>query len=265
LSDEPHIQSSYREATRVLRVTLSRPDLPRNQIGSRMVRELRELLQPEVERPRLRGVILCSAQEKVFSTGADIGGELREMDPSEAARFAIAGREAFALFTRLPCPSVAAISGFALGGGLEIALCCDFRIAASGARLGLPEINLGVIPGWGGTQRLPRLIGSSRALRMILTGDPVPAATALEWGLVDELVDGYAELIPAAERLLARFADKSRRAVAVAKRAIHEGGDMPLAQALNLESELFGLAWSTPDRVEGVTALLEKRRAQWPD
>ena len=265
MSSEPQIIASYNEAARILRVTLNRCDQPRNQIGSQMVRELRELLQPEVDQPRLRGVILDSAQEKVFSTGADVGGELRVMDPSEAARFAIAGREAFALFTKLPCASVAAISGFALGGGLELSLCCDFRIATSGARLGLPEINLGVIPGWGGTQRLPRLIGRPHALRMILTGDPIPAPTALEWGLVDEVVGSYSELIPAAERLLARFADKSRRAVAVARRAIHEGGDMPLAQGLSLESELFGLAWSTPDRIEGVTALLEKRRPAWPD
>lgn len=265
MSSEPQLSASYNENTRILRITLNRSDLPRNQIGSQMVRELRDLLQPEVDHPRLRGVILCSAQEKVFSTGADIGGELSVMDPSEAARFALAGREGFALFTKLPCASVAALSGFALGGGLEVAMCCDFRIATAGARLGLPEINLGVIPGWGGTQRLQRLIGRSRALRMILTGDPIPAPTALEWGLVDEVVDKYAELIPAAERLLARFADKSQRAVAVAKRAIHEGGDMPLAQALNLESDLFGLAWSTPDRVEGVAALMEKRRPQWPD
>jgi enoyl-CoA hydratase len=261
----PQISSSFDESSRTLTVTLNRPDNPRNQIVPRMVRELRDLLQPELERPRLKGLIINSAREKVFSTGAEVDGELKDMEPSAAVTFAAGGREVFALLTKLPCITVAAVSGFALGGGLELALCCDFRIVAANARLGLPEINLAIIPGWGGTQRLPRLIGRSRAMRMILTGEPIGATQAQEWGLVDEVVEGYADLLPAAQKLLARFATKSPRAISVAKRAIHEGGDMPLAQGLALESELFGLAWSLPDRSEGLAALIEKRRPRWPE
>lgn len=263
MSAAPQISSVYDAESRILRLVLDRQDNPRNQLGSQLIRELRELLLPEIEQPRLKGLILCSAREKVFSTGAEIDGELRGMASAEAAQFAMAGRETFALLTKLPCVSVAALSGFALGGGLELALCCDFRVATAGARLGLPEINLALIPGWGGTQRLQRLIGRPRAMQLILTGDPLSGAKALEWGLVDEVLESYAELLPAAERLLARFAGKSRSAVAVAKRAIYEGGEMPLAQALSLEGELFGLAWSMPDRAEGITALVEKRRAKW--
>jgi enoyl-CoA hydratase len=171
----------------------------------------------------------------------------------------------FGLLGSVPCPTVAAISGFALGGGLELALCCDFRIATKGARLGLPEINLGLIPGWGGTQRLPRLIGQPRALRLILSGEPLNATQALECGLVDELVHDYAALHPAAEKLLARYQGKSRHALALAKRAVNEGGELSFAEGLELESELFGLAWNSPDRTEGIAALMEKRRARWPE
>ena len=265
MSLDRQLSTSYDEAARVLQVTLCRADNPRNQIGSALISELRAVLEPEIKRPRLKGLVLDSANEKVFSTGAAIDGELRELDPEQAERFAFAGREAFEMLSRLPCPTVAAISGFALGGGLEIALCCDFRVVTENARLGLPEIKLGVIPGWGGTQRLQRVIGRSHALRMILSGDPISAETALAWGLVDEVVPKREDLLPGARTLLARFADKSPRALAIAKRAVYEGGELPLSQALDLELDLFGKAWGTPDRAEGVAALVEHRRPVWPD
>lgn len=250
--------------TRVLTLTLDRRDNEKNQLNSPLIEELQEVLIGELVHPKYQGLILRSSREKVFSTGADIEGQLAGIDPNEAARFSRHGREVFGLFARLPYITVAAISGFALGGGLEMCLCCDFRIATKGARLGLPEINLGVIPGWGGTVRLPRLIGRQRALKMIISGDPVNAATALEYGLVDEVVVDYAALPAAAEKVLARYAGKSARAVAAAKRVIYEGAELPLSAALNFESEVFGLAWSTPDREEGVRALIEKRRPVWP-
>jgi enoyl-CoA hydratase len=250
--------------TRVATITLDRQDNEKNQINSPLIEELQQVLVGELVHPKYRGLILRSSREKVFSTGADIEGQLVGIGPLEAARFSHHGREVFGLFGRLPYLTVAAVSGFALGGGVEICLCCDFRIAAKNARLGLPEVNLGLLPGWGGTQRLPRLIGRPRALRMILSGDPVNAATALEWGLVDEVVDGYAELQGAAEKLLARYAGKSARAVAAIKRSIYDGAELPLDAALSHESVIFGLAWSTPDREEGVQALLEKRRPVWP-
>jgi enoyl-CoA hydratase len=248
----------------VLTITLDRRDNEKNQFNSALIEDLQEVLAAELAHPQYRGLILRSSREKVFSTGADIEGQMVSIEPVAAAHFSRHGHGVFGLLNLLPYVTVAAISGFALGGGLEICLCCDFRIATKGVRLGLPEINLGVVPGWGGTQRLQRLIGRARALRMILSGDPVNAATALEYGLVDEVVESYDALHGAAQKLIARFAGKSARAVAAAKRAVYEGAELPLHAALHLESEIFGLAWSTPDRAEGVQALIEKRRPVWP-
>jgi enoyl-CoA hydratase len=259
------IRTELNEQTRILTITLDRRDNDKNQLNSALIEELQQVLAPELARPAYRGLILCSAREKVFSTGADVEGQMAGLSPVEAARFSRRGHEIFGLLPRLPYITVAAISGFALGGGLELCLCCDFRVATKGARLGLPEINLGVLPGWGGTQRLPRLIGKPRALRMILGGDPVNAAVALEWGLVDEVVETHSGLLQAAEKLLARYAGKSPRAIAAAKRAVYEGLELPLPAALDLESEVFGLAWGTADREEGVRALVEKRRPAWPE
>ena len=262
---ENYIKRDLDEQTQILTLTLNRRDNDRNQINSGVIRALTSMLEPELIKSALSGVILISAREKVFSTGADIDGELKDLNTVEAARFSRFGKEVFALFTALSCPTVAALSGFVLGGGLELALCCDFRVATKNVRVGLPEINLGIIPGWGGTQRLPRLIGHARALRMILSGDPVNAATAREYGLVDELVDDHQALLPAAKKLLAKFNNKSRAAVAMAKRAVYDGAEMSLRSALALESELFGLSWSTPAREEGFSAYLERRRPNWSE
>jgi len=265
LAETTYFTTDFAADGAILTVVLSRSDNAYNQINTGMVEALREILEPYAGDDGIRGLILASKHEKVFSTGADVEGELGRLTPVEAARFSRTGREVFSLLTRLACPTVAAISGFALGGGLELALCCDFRIAAKNARLGLPEINLGIIPGWGGTQRLPRLVGRVRALKMIMTGEPVNAATALEYGLVDEVVESADELLPAANKLLGKFSQKSRRALAIAKRTVYHGAELNLHQALDLESELFGLAWSTADREEGIAAYMEKRRPNWPD
>jgi enoyl-CoA hydratase len=146
-----------------------------------------------------------------------------------------------------------------------LALCCDFRIVAANARLGLPEINLGLIPGWGGTQRLPRLIGRSRALRMILSSEPLNAEAAIDCGLADELVPNAAELEDSALQLLARFSSKAGRSLGLAKRAVYQGEQLPLEQGLDNESELFGTAWDTAERREGISAFLQRRRPQWPE
>jgi enoyl-CoA hydratase/carnithine racemase len=249
----------------VLAVTLARGDNPKNQLNVPFVAALEEVFTRARELPRLKGLILRSAHEKVFSTGADIAGEMTALDPAQARAFSQRGRDVFGILTQLPCPTVACIAGFCLGGGLELALCCDFRIAAKNARLGLPEINLGLIPGWGGTQRLPRLIGQPRALRMILSGDPLNAEAALESGLVDEVADDHSALLPAAQRLLARFGDKAAQTLCLAKRAVYGGLEKGLEGGLTLESDLFGQAWGTAERVEGISAFMEKRRPQWPD
>ncbi|MCC7476957.1 enoyl-CoA hydratase/isomerase family protein [bacterium] len=250
---------------RLLTLTMLSDANERNLLRQGLVAALRQTLEPELSSSRLKGLILMSGREKVFSTGADIDNEFPHLTAGTAVQFSREGRDVFGLLSRLPCPSIACIAGFALGGGLELALCCDFRIAARNARLGLPEINLGLIPGWGGTQRLPRLIGRSRALRMILSGEPVNAATALEYGLVEEVVETHCDLLPAAQKMLSRYSDKSSRIMALAKRAIYGGEDQPLAAGLDHESELFGQAWATPDREEGVEAFYAKRKAQWPE
>jgi enoyl-CoA hydratase len=262
---EPYLRVELDEATAFATVILDRQDNDKNQIDTGMIRALMAVLSEEYLSAHSKGLILISGKEKVFSTGADIDNELKDLNAAQAARFSRAGREVFSILGKLPCLTVACLSGFALGGGLELALSCDFRLAVKSARLGLPEINLGVIPGWGGTQRLPRLIGANRALGMILSGDPIKASQAEDWGLVDGTVDSYGELRTAATTLLAKYSAKSRNAVAIAKRAIWEGLSGDLAHGLNLESEMFAQAWGTPDRSEGIAAYLAKRRPSWPE
>jgi enoyl-CoA hydratase/carnithine racemase len=259
-----HVTATVDEGARLLTLTIRRTDNERNQLNAELLREFGDTLRDAAGR-HYRGVIVTSGYPKVFSTGADIESDLAFLPPDQAVGFAHEGRAVFDLLTTMPCLTVAAIGGFTLGGGLELALACDFRIAAASARLGLPEINLGILPGWGGTQRLPRLIGRQKALRMILSGDPVNAAAALEIGLVDEVVETVDELGPAATRLLGRYSGKSANSVRLIKRAVNEGLGLPLYDAMELESELFGEAWDTPDRVEGMTALRERRKPVWPE
>lgn len=262
---EPYLRVEFDEANRITVVAIDRQDNDRNQINTDLIRALMAVFAEEYLHAQSQGLILMSGKEKLFSTGADIDSELKDLNAAEVARFSRAGREVFSLLGKLPCLTVACLNGFTLGGGLELALSCDFRLAVKTARLGLPEINLGLLPGWGGTQRLPRLIGVSRAMQMIFSGDPVKATQAEEWGLVDGTVDGYAGLRSAAEALLGKYRNKSRTAIALAKRAILEGLNTTLPQGLTLESEMFGLAWGAPDRAEGIAAYIEKRRPNWPE
>ena len=265
MSIEQYLAVERNATTGVLTITIDRQDNAKNQINTGLIKALHSVLYPQLIEPDCRGIILRSANPKVFSTGADIDGELKDMDAYQAAHFCAAGRDVFNLLTEVPVPTVALVAGFALGGGLELSLCCDFRIAAANARLGLPEINLAIIPGWGGTQRLQRLIGLSRAKLMIMTGDPVNAATAHDYGIVDEVVEDHDSLVPAAEKLLKKLTAKSRSALALAKRALNTGGTLPLDAALKLEGQIFGLAWSTADRAEGLAAYAEKRKPKWND
>ena len=249
----------------IMTVTLNRLGNPNNQFNTCMIRALDSVLRPQLMEPSARAIIIISSRPKVFSTGADIEGDMANLGTLKSARFCQTGQTCFDLLGLLDCPTLAAISGFTLGGGCELALACDFRLAHKNSRIGLPEINLGVLPGWGGTQRLPRLIGQPRAMKMILSGDPVNAATALEYGLVDQITETYEELIPAAKKLLSKFTRKSRSAIALAKRAIVQGGQVALDSGLKMESKLFALAWSTPDREEGLAAYLSKRKPKWSD
>jgi len=244
----------------VTTITLNRPDVLNAQ-NNPMRLELVDAFS------RLRGdgatrvIVVTGAGERAFSAGADIREFLEPPVPTrfreERKRLDYRGE-----MDRCPQPIIAAIRGYALGGGLELALACDIRIAAEDAQLGLTEINLGIIPGGGGTQRLPRLVGRGKALEMILTGARIPAAEALRIGLVERVVPA-AGLMKATQELARSIADKAPIALRYAKEAVVGGLGLPLHDRLRLENDLSTLLRTTEDRVEGARAFVEKRKPRW--
>lgn len=209
----------------------------------------------------VRGIILTGAGEKAFVAGADIA-ELARMGPISGVRTSRQGQDAFRFLEKMPKPVIAAVNGFALGGGLELALACHLRIASENARFGLPEVKLGIIPGYGGTIRLPRLVGRGRALELMLTGEMIGAEEAYRIGLVNRVVP-LTELQATAEALLKKITANGPVAVALALEAVDHGCDTTIDDALTLESNLFGLLASTEDMREGMQAFLEKRPANF--
>jgi len=203
-------------------------------------------------------LIITGAGGKAFIAGADIG-ELCAATSIEMRQSSARGQEVFRRLETMRKPSIAAINGFALGGGLELALCCTLRIASANAKLGLPEVKLGLIPGYGGTQRLPRLIGRGKALELLLTGEPVDAAEALRIGLVNRIAP-QDELLVQCRALLKIIFENAPLAVALGMDAVDTGLNCGLEEGLRAESLSFGLAASTRDRSEGATAFLEKRK-----
>jgi enoyl-CoA hydratase len=244
---------------RVATITINRPDR-RNALNATVRSELVEALDHLRDADDVRVVIITGAGDKAFVAGADIT-EFADRTPLEQ-RAAMAGRRVFDEVAAFPKPTIAMINGFALGGGCELAMACDIRIAARSARFGQPEIRLGLIPGGGGTQRLPRLVGAGRALRMILTGDLIDAEEALRAGLVDEVVDD--ESLRERTLALARtMAAHSPVALRLAKAAVAAAWEAPLGAGLALERELFITAFASDDRREGVAAFLEKRAPEF--
>ena len=239
---------------------LNRPD-SLNALSFAILRDIAKALD-EVASWKVRSLIVTGAGEKAFCAGADIK-ELRGRSMIERKRGAELGQAAFAKLDRLPFPSVAAINGFAFGGGLELALACTFRVAVRSAKLGLPEIKLGLIPGYGGTQRLPRMIGEARALDMILLGRTVNAEEAERIGLVNRLVDGAA--VDGAMTLVRDFASYSLVALGLARDAVTRALDVPIHEGLKTEADLSTLAFSTADAEEGMAAFTEKRKAGFKD
>ena len=209
----------------------------------------------------VRVVLLTGAGERAFAAGADIR-ELDAVGPGEGEKFALRGQAVFRKIETLGKPVIACVRGFALGGGCELAMACTLRIAAEDAKFGQPEVKLGVIPGYGGTQRLPRLVGRGTALKLLMTGAVIDAREALRIGLVDEVVPA-AELMTRAEALAEEIAAQTPGAVAEVIRVVDEGLDLPLEKALGLEAEAFGKLCDTGDKAEGTRAFLEKRRAEW--
>ncbi len=209
----------------------------------------------------VRGVIITGAGQKAFVAGADIG-ELAKMDALSGVQVSRTGQGVFRSIERFPKPVLAAVGGFALGGGCELALACHLRIASQNARFGLPEVTLGIIPGYGGTVRLARLIGMGRAVEMTLTGEMIDAEKALALGLVSTVVPRE-ELVDQAKAFLRKVTKNGPLAVQMALESIYQGMDGTLTEALTSESRMFGLLASTEDMKEGMTAFLEKRKAQF--
>lgn len=244
---------------RVAVVTIDRPE-KRNALSGTVRAELLAALDSLRDEPEVRVLVLTGAGEKAFVAGADIA-EFAERTPLEQ-RATMAGRRIFEEIAAYPKPVIAMINGFALGGGCELALACDVRVAADTARLGQPEINLGIIPGGGGTQRLPRVAGTGQAMLLILSGEIVDAAEALRIGLVDR-VHPAAELRERTLELARGMAAKSPVALRMAKSAVRAAAEMPLGAGLAYETELFVTAFGSEDKREGIAAFLEKRRAEF--
>jgi enoyl-CoA hydratase len=243
-------------------VTINRPKVL-NALNRKTLEELDHAFSQIESDPAIKAVIVTGAGDKSFIAGADIN-EFNSCDAAEGARFAKRGQAVLNRIENLDKPVIAAINGFALGGGCELAMACHIRIASSKARLGQPEINLGIIPGFGGTQRLTRLIGEGRAMELVLSGDPISAEEAKQMGLVNRVV-APEELLAAAKSLASKIAGKGAMAVRYAMESVHHGLQVSLPEALNLEAKLFGLCCATEDKREGTTAFLEKRTPSFKD
>ncbi len=253
---EPEFEHlDYRVEARVAIVTIRRPEVL-NALSDALLRELAEIPELVAEDTEVRAVIF-TGEGKAFVAGADIPEIAGLSDVFVAREYSLLGQDVMNAIAAMPIPTIAAINGYALGGGLELALACDLRVAAKGAKLGLPEVGLGLIPGFGGTQRLPRIVGLGRALDLILTGRHVPAEEALALGLVNRVAD---DALAEAKALAAEIASKGPIALALAKEAVFRGFDLPLPEGLEIEADLFGMVSRTADFKEGTSAFLEKRK-----
>lgn len=241
-------------------ITLNRPHRL-NTFNDTLIEELSEVLDTIDQDPSLRCVILTGEGDRAFSAGADVMA-FPKATPITATEFSRIGQNIFSKIETLSQPVIAALNGYTLGGGLELALACDFRIAAEHAELGSPEINLGIIPGWGATQRLVRIIGLSSAKRLVMLGDRVKADEALKIGLVDKVVP-YEQLMEETRTLSQRICEGPPIALKYAKQAINFGSQMPLDAGLRLEASLMGLLFSTEDIKLGLEAFMSRRKPKF--
>jgi len=237
-------------------ITVNRPD-KLNALSAALIGELHDVCEQMAADSAVRAAIVTGAGPKAFVAGADIK-ELAALSPFEAREYALRGQRAFRRFETLRKPTVAAVNGFALGGGLELAMSCSVRFASENARLGQPEVKLGLIPGYGGTQRLPRLVGRGRALEMLLSGDPIRAAEAHRIGLVNAVVP-QAELLEHSRAWLRKVLANAPLALGLVLETVDVGLDEGLEAGLRFEAAAFGVSASTEDRREGTGAFLEKR------
>jgi enoyl-CoA hydratase len=250
----------YEKKGAIAYVTLNRPKVL-NALNQQTWEDLRAAFEDARDDAAVRGVILTGAGDKAFIAGADIG-ELANVTAVEAQKSSGYGQAVLNLIENLGKPVVAAVNGFALGGGCETAMACAIRVASENAKFGQPEVKLGVIPGGGGTQRLPRLVGKGRALQLILSGEMIGAQEAYRIGLVNEVVPA-ADLITRAEAILKQIFANAPIAMKFALEAVNKGLETSLAEGLSLEAALFGLCAGTEDKKEGTQAFLQKRAAQF--
>jgi enoyl-CoA hydratase len=246
-------------ADRIATITVNRPE-KLNALNDATIGELSAVADEVRGRADVAGIILTGAG-RAFVAGADIS-ELAGQRPLDARRRALRGQAVFRQFESSPKPVIAAVNGFALGGGCELAMACHVRIASEAAKFGQPEVKLGITPGYGGTQRLPRLVGRGRALQLLLTGETIDAAEAFRIGLVNRVVPA-AELMDAARAMLTAILANGPLAVALCLDVVDCGLDLPLEDALAMEAGHFGLLAATADMAEGTRAFLEKRAAQF--
>ena len=241
-------------------VTVKRPKVL-NALNMATMEELRAAFHDIKKDDAIRVVIFTGSGEKAFIAGADIG-ELSKHNAVSGKEYTHKGQSVLNLIENLGKPVIACINGFALGGGCEIAMACTMRLASTNAKLGQPEVKLGIIPGYGGTQRLPRLVGKGIAMQMVLAGEMITAEEAHRIGLVNE-VTAPGDLIPRAEAIAAKIISNAPLAVQYAMESVNKGMEMTLAEGLYLEAVLFGVCCATEDKTEGTTAFLEKRAAQF--
>jgi enoyl-CoA hydratase len=241
----------------IAKITINRPQ-QLNALNIELLKELECAVYEVKEDPELYVLIITGAGEKAFVAGADITG-MKDMTVKEAIEFASMGQRVFNSIENLPIPVIAVVNGFALGGGCELALACDIVIASRDAKFGQPEVNLGVIPGFGGTQRLPRVVSKNKAKELIFTGDMITADEAMEIGMVNKVVDG-GKLMEEAEAMAKKILSRGPVAVKYAKRAINYGIEAGLYPGLELEKTLFANLFVTEDQREGMRAFVEKRK-----
>ncbi|HET7290604.1 MAG TPA: enoyl-CoA hydratase-related protein [Thermodesulfobacteriota bacterium] len=248
--------SYEREPNNIGILKINRPNVL-NALNWDTLGELREFLEDVMPKEELKALIITGAGDKAFVAGADIAqmNEMKERDFQDYVDYA---HRVYELIENEPCPSIAAINGYALGGGCELALACDIRIASDKARLGFPEVKLGIFPGWGGTQRVTRVLGLGKTKELVFTGEMVNAEEALRIGLVERVVP-HAEIMNEAKKLAGEIAKRGPIAVRLSKTAINAGSEMDLQKALLLEKTLVSLCFDSQDRIEGMKAFLEKR------
>lgn len=246
----------YDKRDGIARITVNRPAV-RNALNSQTVRELGAAFERAKNDAEVRVAILTGAGDKAFVAGADIN-ELAVQNPLSGKEYALSGQAIFDSIENLGKPVIAAVNGYALGGGCELAMACSFRVASENAAMGQPEVKLGIIPGYGGSQRLPRLVGKGRAMQILMTGEIVNAQDAFRIGLVNQVVPA-AELLTAAEAIAKKIMANGPLAVKFVLEAVNRGMEMTQAEGQFLEATLFGLCCATEDMKEGTRAFLEKR------